>query len=1766
MGNMTRIWVCICLVGGLRAQTATVPWSGYGHDAQHSGLSTIGAQRLEIMKWSTPVDLVLAGSTGTLYIHYGAPLITAANTVIVAVRTSSSNNYRIDAHEGIHGTTLYTLPTDYTPPPHNWIPSYGAALSQGARVYYAGAGGTVYYRDQPDAVTGPTGQIAFYGNALYAANQAAFAAKVMISTPITADLAGNIYFGFMVTGSNPANLSSGIARIAADGTGTWTGAATAAGGDASIVEVAMNCAPALSNDGSTVYFAVSQGNATGGYLVAVDSTTLAPMARVRLKDPQTGEDGTILDDGSASPTVGPDGDVYFGVLESTCCANDDRGWLLHYDATLTRTKTPGAFGWDTTASVVPAALVQSYHGSSPYLLFTKYNNYQGIGPGGNGQNKIAVLDPNATETDPITGATVMQEVLTILGPTAAPNGGVREWCINSGAIDPFSASAIANSEDGVVYRWDFASNSFTQKVRLTAGVGEAYTPSAIGADGAAYAINDAFLFAVGQASNLTISSTHVGTFAFGEIGAVYTLLVTNKGSGATSGTVAVNDTVPPGLTATFITGSGWNCAQPAGPCTRTDALAASAFYPPLTLLVNVTANTPMAVTNTATVSSDGAPNSVNSTATDITAIGLPLIQPAENGIVAFHYTPGSSTTLPSNLNTLLTVNSLGTGQTGIPFTATPSVSSGPANWLFVALNGGTAGSAAASGALSTVPVTLTITVNPALLSGLTAPGNFSGSVSISTSASLTSNTPVVIPVTLTVGGVLTFSDSTDSGVVCNPAYPGNTSCIGAAAFTLGQTNAAPTAFTTVLTLSGAVDTVTISSNVPWLVPSVTSSATAATPLSIAINPAALAPQAPGPLIGTVTAKGVSGPEIATFAVGLTVANPPLITMIPIPPTTVTYQGASVNIGTLIGLAGQPANPTSLPVACTVSGAPWLTANGGNPAALTATPGAFLFTISPGTLAPGSYSATIACITTGGIAPPLAASTPVSLTVNGSLTAATPGSTSFGIYVRGSPGLVLPVNLTSSPTGVTVNVTSSQTWLAVNPSNLPTPNGVTASLVPSDPAIAGATNGTVLTAFLTVTAPQTALNCAAPSGSGSLCSITVGPFTVSIGGPSTLTVTPNGLTFDVPVQAAPQTQAVSVAVSPAASLAVTATPTITTPPASNWLAATGGTTPFSSTVTANGAGLVPGTYLGSLSYTAAGAQTAFEPVVLNVGQLAVSGGPVTFQFIPGVTTSPGSATLNVFGGSAALNWVAAAPIPSAGTPNCNWLTESATSGTTPRGGATPVAIGYNPALLPNQNTASYQCTINYAVAPAYGSTAPVIPVTVTLLVGTSPVILLTPPSPQTLTAPLGSTTPVCTTFQVTSTAGSVPVTVGSPQANPTNIFSASPSSAVTPFQLNVCANPTNLVQATYTGIFTLSSPSLPPVQLTMQLVVQPSCQFTIVPPTVPLSNAVPATGTPVTQAASFQVVPGGACPPNPWTASVNVPWLFITSGGIGNGSASVTLDFNAWSNPTTTGRSAFVTITPQFGTPVIAQITQPGSTAPLQDRQVTSLYQSILGRDPDPAGYAFWTGSGAPTGVATLSQMADDFLTSPEAYNGDFAVISAYQAANGAPPTYAQFTSAVAALRGRTETLSVLYSTLIAGNPSYTAANLYQNLLGRAPTQADTACLNTGLTACFLSLIAYPAGNSPADAPNNEFQSTGNFASASAAADHTNTLYIYMLYFVILSRDPDPSGQQFWTGIANQGGAGILFQGLPGFPARLQVLGPAPPQGFIGSPEFQSLFQ
>jgi uncharacterized repeat protein (TIGR01451 family) len=140
------------------------------------------------------------------------------------------------------------------------------------------------------------------------------------------------------------------------------------------------------------------------------------------------------------------------------------------------------------------------------------------------------------------------------------------------------------------------------------------------------------------APDLTIVKSHNGNFHMGDTGDTYTILVTNAGAVATSGTVTVSDTLPAGLTPTGPNGAagGWSCSvnAPTLTCTRSDVLAAGASYPAITLTVNVANNAASSLTNTATVSGGGEGTPANNTASDLVTITAPSIPPAPAGVLA----------------------------------------------------------------------------------------------------------------------------------------------------------------------------------------------------------------------------------------------------------------------------------------------------------------------------------------------------------------------------------------------------------------------------------------------------------------------------------------------------------------------------------------------------------------------------------------------------------------------------------------------------------------------------------------------------------------------------------------------------------------------------------------------------------------------------------------------------------------------------------------------------------------------------------------------------------------------------------------------------------------------------------------------------------------------------------------------------------------------------------------------------------------------------
>ncbi|WP_434781523.1 beta strand repeat-containing protein [Deinococcus xinjiangensis] len=278
--------------------------------------------------------------------------------------------------------------------------------------------------------------------------------------------------------------------------------------------------------------------------------------------------------------------------------------------------------------------------------------------------------------------------------------------------------------------------------------------------------------------DLTITKTHSGTWRQGATGQTYTLTVTNSGIGSTSAAVSVTDTLPAGLTATAMSGTGWTCTLETLTCTRSDVLAAGSSYPAITVTVNVASNAAASLTNTASVSGGGESNTSNNSASDPTTISPPL------PTITKSYSP---TSIPADSTTTSTLTlTLGnTGSTAQTLTSALNDNIG-ANLTITSVSGGTC--AAASTSFSGTTVTYA--------SGATIPAG--GCTILVTVKSGTSGS---YPNTIAAGALVTNAGSnaaaTSATLTVTPAADLSISKTGPSTATSG------TQITYVLTLSNA---------------------------------------------------------------------------------------------------------------------------------------------------------------------------------------------------------------------------------------------------------------------------------------------------------------------------------------------------------------------------------------------------------------------------------------------------------------------------------------------------------------------------------------------------------------------------------------------------------------------------------------------------------------------------------------------------------------------------------------------------------------------------------------------------------------------------------------------------------------------------------------------------------------------------------------------------------------------------------------------------
>jgi uncharacterized repeat protein (TIGR01451 family) len=269
--------------------------------------------------------------------------------------------------------------------------------------------------------------------------------------------------------------------------------------------------------------------------------------------------------------------------------------------------------------------------------------------------------------------TVTDTLPTGLTPTAASGTG-WQTSISGSTVTATRSDALAagSSYPALTLTVSVAANAPASltNMAVVAGGGETNTSNDSSSD----------VTAITQVADLTITKSHTDTFRLGDSADHYTIAVGNAGAGATSGQVTVTDTLPTGLTPTAASGTGWQTSifGSTVTATRTDALAAAANYPTLTITVSVAGNAAASVTNTATVAGGGEINTTNDSSSDVTAIG----QVADLAITKSHtdtFREGDSadhyTILVSNVGTGATIGQVTVTDT-LPTGLTPTAASG----------------------------------------------------------------------------------------------------------------------------------------------------------------------------------------------------------------------------------------------------------------------------------------------------------------------------------------------------------------------------------------------------------------------------------------------------------------------------------------------------------------------------------------------------------------------------------------------------------------------------------------------------------------------------------------------------------------------------------------------------------------------------------------------------------------------------------------------------------------------------------------------------------------------------------------------------------------------------------------------------------------------------------------------------------------------------------------------------------------------------------
>jgi len=519
------------------------------------------------------------------------------------------------------------------------------------------------------AASGTITTVAGTGLAGYSGDGGA-AASAQLNTPqsVALDGSGNLY----ITDSEnyrvrKVDTSGNITTFAGNGTccgstgdggkavnaqiGIPYGVAVDASGDVYISDINNNVVRVVGPSGaigtaagSGVYgFAGDGGPATGARLyypsgLAVDSSGnlyIADRYNERIRMVSNGTIGTVAGNGSygfsgdggpatsarlaypAGVAVDASGNLYIadyfnqrvrmvsGGTIDTVAGNGVYGYAGDGGtATSAEFSYPDAVAVDASGNVLVADLnnnavrLLTGPGAAPVLTIQSAHS-GGFAAGSPGTYTVTLT--NAATAGPTSGAVTVTETLPSAFAISAMSG--SGWTCGGNACTRGDSLPGGSSYPPIAVTVNVGVATPCQGTNLVAASG-----------GGAAVAGSGDLTTVTQMALLGVTKTHSGSFAQAQTGATYAVTVSNVASnGATIGAVTVFDTPPVGLTLVSMAGTGWTCASYC--CSRSDALAPSSSYPPITVTANVAANAPSPLVNSVTVSGGGsAPASATDTA------------------------------------------------------------------------------------------------------------------------------------------------------------------------------------------------------------------------------------------------------------------------------------------------------------------------------------------------------------------------------------------------------------------------------------------------------------------------------------------------------------------------------------------------------------------------------------------------------------------------------------------------------------------------------------------------------------------------------------------------------------------------------------------------------------------------------------------------------------------------------------------------------------------------------------------------------------------------------------------------------------------------------------------------------------------------------------------------------------------------------------------------------------------------------------------------